>query len=90
MKLFIEWLEEVEIKALADSETVFNEISEKKAALELYKTLSKDVNCHGEAEEKLTALAGEKSGTKIASEIHETLTRYDDVKTLIENTIQVR
>ncbi|EZA53954.1 Nesprin-1 [Ooceraea biroi] len=85
-RLVSDWLEEVESK-VKPGDAFRNDLSEKRALLEKYKILQRDIHGHGETVDRLkTRLTENPSISKTPYE--STINKYDDVKKLISEKIR--
>lgn len=82
LKLFASWLQEVEEKTAADTSARSLELPEKRARLEKYKTIQKDVVAHRAAAEELQKLPLE-----IHTDVPPLLTRYEELATVVAQTV---
>jgi len=86
-RLISNWLEEVEGK-IQPGDVCRNDLSEKRALLEKYKILQKDIHSHGETMDRLKIrLAENPSISKNPYEL--TINKYDSLKKLISEKIHV-
>ncbi|KAK6636175.1 hypothetical protein RUM43_009828 [Polyplax serrata] len=85
LKMLKDWLDETESKAKG-TEAVLNDLSEKKALLERFKVLQKDVNSHNDLVDKVKAKFSDdpQSGGK---DLEETIKRFNNLKELIGKRI---
>jgi len=86
-RLVSDWLEEVEGK-VKPGDAFRNDLSEKRALLEKYKILQRDIHGHGETVDRLkTRLAENPNISK--SPYESTISKYDNLKKLIAEKIRV-
>lgn len=85
LRLLTDWLDEAESKA-SGNEAVLNDLSEKKALLERFKSLLKDVNSHGEMVNKISAKVNDDPSIAI-KEFDVCIERYNNLKALIAKKI---
>lgn len=86
-KLLVEWLEDVEQKSQPDG-NLLNELSEKKAKLEKFKTIQRDISSHHELIKKIEIKLKEDQTIQCV-EINESMKKYSDLKNNIDTTINV-
>lgn len=86
-KLITDWLEEMESNVRLD-EVDRNDLSEKRALLEKYKTVQRDVNGHNEILEKFIHRLSEDSNIS-KSPYDETINKYEEFKKLVVKKIDV-
>ncbi|XP_046474495.1 muscle-specific protein 300 kDa isoform X6 [Neodiprion pinetum] len=80
-RLIADWIEEVEHKVQPE-EGFRNDLSEKRALLEKYKTVQRDINGHAETVDRLKARLIEDSS--IPKDAYEaTIAKYEELKTLV-------
>lgn len=81
----VEWLEELNTKA-CEQGVLFSELSDKRAALEKYRTLLRDIAAHFDMVERL---AGKKSDEGYSEEeVNECLDKYDSIKKIVIDNIK--
>lgn len=86
-RLISDWLEEVEVK-VQPGDVCRHDLSEKRALLEKYKILQRDIHTHGETVDRLkTRLTENPSVSKNPYE--STIAKYDTLKKLISEKIRV-
>jgi nesprin-1 len=86
-RLIADWLEEVESNVLFD-EVYRNDLSEKRALLEKYKTVQRDIQGHNENIEKFKfRLANDSNISK--SPYDGTIKKYEELRKLVSQKIQV-
>lgn len=51
--MLADWLNEVELKVQSNEETFLNDLSEKRATLEKFRTLQRDINSHSEMADRV-------------------------------------
>lgn len=86
-RLISDWLEEVEGK-VQSADVCRNDLSEKRALLEKYKILQRDICSHGETVDRLKARLAE--NPSISKNPYEsTINKYDSLKKLIVEKIHV-
>lgn len=86
-KLLVEWLEDIEQKAQPEG-SLLNELSEKKAKLEKFKAIQRDIDSHQEMVKKIELRLAE-DDTMQCDEINDTMKKYADIKKNVETTITV-
>lgn len=83
----VEWLEDIQQKVQPEM-NLLNELSEKKAKLEKYKTIQRDVISHSDTvikiEEKL-----KEDDTMKCKEIEDSIKKYEEVKQSINKIVSV-
>lgn len=87
-RLTTDWIEEIEGK-IQPGEMYKNDLSEKRAVLEKYKTVQRDIQGHGETVDRLKARLAEDSSIPI-SPYQSTIAKYDELTKLIAEKIKVR
>ncbi|XP_071567068.1 muscle-specific protein 300 kDa isoform X8 [Temnothorax nylanderi] len=80
-RLISDWLEEVEGK-VQSGDVCRNDLSEKRALLEKYKILQRDIHGHGETVDRLKSRLAENPSIS-KSPYESTITKYDSLKKLI-------
>lgn len=86
-RLVSDWLEEVEGKVKPE-DAFRNDLSEKRALLEKYKILQRDIHGHGETVDRLKTRLTENPNIS-KSPYESTITKYTDLKKLISEKIHV-
>ena len=86
-RLITDWIEEAESKVQLE-EVYRNDLSEKRALLEKYKTVQRDVQGHSESIDKLKSKLSEDSSIPRAP-YDETLGKYEELQKLIAQKIKV-
>lgn len=86
-KLLVEWLDDIDQKIQSD-DSLLNDLSEKKAKLEKFKTFNRDIDSHKDLVNKLNEKLQEDSSLK-SKDIDDTLKRYDDIKKTVNDMISV-
>jgi len=86
-RLVSDWLEEVEGK-VKPGDAFRNDLSEKRALLEKYKILQRDIHGHGETIDRLKIRLAENPNIS-KSPYESTISKYDDLKKLIAEKIRV-
>jgi nesprin-1 len=86
-RLVSDWLEEVEGK-VKPGDAFRNDLSEKRALLEKYKILQRDIHGHGETIDRLKTRLTENPNIS-KSPYESTISKYDDLKKLIAEKIRV-
>ncbi|CAG9579065.1 unnamed protein product [Danaus chrysippus] len=84
-KLLVEWLDDIDQKMQSD-DSLLNDLSEKKAKLEKFKTFNRDIDSHKDLVNKLNEKIKEDASLK-SKEIEDTLKRYDDIKKAVNDMI---
>ncbi|GBO98724.1 Nesprin-1 [Eumeta japonica] len=84
-KLLVEWLDDLDQKIQSD-DSLLNDLSEKKARLEKFKTFIRDIDSHNDLVKKLNEKLSEDASLK-TKEIDDTLKRYDDIKQTVNDII---
>lgn len=87
-RLTTDWIEEIEGK-IQPGEMYKNDLSEKRAVLEKYKTVQRDIQGHGETVDRLKARLAEDSSIPIGP-YQSTIAKYDELTKLIAEKIKVR
>lgn len=83
----VEWLDDIDQKLQSD-DSLLNDLSEKKAKLEKFKTFNRDIDSHNDLIKKLTEKLKEDGSLK-SKEIQDTLKRYDDIRKTVNDMISV-
>lgn len=83
----MEWLNDIDQKIQSD-DSLLNDLSEKKAKLEKFKTFSRDIDSHSDLVKKLNEKLQEDTSLK-SKDIEDTLKRYDDIKKTVNAMISV-
>lgn len=86
-KFIVDWLEEVESNVHVD-EVYRNDLSEKRAQLEKYKTVYRDIQGHNEVVEKLKQRLADDSNAE-KGPYDATFSKYDELKKLVAHKIMV-
>lgn len=86
-KLLVEWLDDIDQKIQSD-DSLLNDLSEKKAKLEKFKTFNRDIDSHKDLVNKLNEKLQEDSSLK-SKDIDDTLKRYEDIKKTVNDMISV-
>lgn len=86
-RLISDWLEEVEGK-VQPADICRNDLSEKRALLEKYKILQRDIHGHGETVDRLKTRLNENPSIS-KSPYESTINKYDSLKKLISEKIRV-
>lgn len=86
-KLLVEWLDDIDQKIQSD-DSLMNDLSEKKAKLEKFKTFNRDIDSHNDLVKKLTEKLQEDGSLK-SKEIEDTLKRYDNIRKTVNEMIAV-
>ncbi|XP_017768073.1 PREDICTED: nesprin-1 [Nicrophorus vespilloides] len=84
-KILIDWLVEIETQTQAEDEFL-NDLSEKKAHLEKFKNIQKEIGTHSELVDKLKSKLAEHTMLK-TTEYDVSFKKYEDLKTLVSTTI---
>ncbi|XP_078048160.1 muscle-specific protein 300 kDa isoform X4 [Augochlora pura] len=85
-RLTTDWIEEIEGK-IQPGETRKNDLSEKRALLEKYKTVQRDIQGHGETVERLKARLAEDSSIPVGP-YQSTIAKYNELNKLIAEKIR--
>lgn len=85
-KLLTEWLEEIE-PSVKSSDEFFNDLSEKRAALEKFRAIQRDINGHSDIVERINMRLNE-DGSFDANDFKEGLTKYDSLQENISKIIE--
>lgn len=85
--MLVEWLDDIDQKIQSD-DSLLNDLSEKKAKLEKFKTFNRDIESHSDLVKKLNEKLKEDSSLK-SKDIEDTLKRYDDIKKTVNEMIAV-
>lgn len=86
-RLITDWIEEVESKVQLD-EVYRNDLSEKRALLEKYKTVQRDVQGHSDTIDKLKSKLAEDASIPRAP-YDETIGKYEELQKLVAQKIKV-
>lgn len=86
-KLLVEWLDDIDHKIQSD-DSLLNDLSEKKAKLEKFKTFNRDIDSHSDLVKKLNEKLQEDTSLK-SKEIEDTFKRYDDIRKTVNEMIAV-
>lgn len=86
-KLLVEWLVDIDQKIQSD-DSLLNDLSEKKAKLEKFKTFNRDIDSHKDLVNKLNEKIQDDASLK-SKEIEDTLKRYDDIRKTVGDMISV-
>lgn len=86
LKLLTDWLDETESKANG-TEAMMGDLNEKKALLERFKILQKDVNGHDDFVEKIKAKVKEDSEL-MGKDVENSFTRFNNLKNIIKKRIE--
>lgn len=86
-RLISDWLEEAEGK-VQSGDVCRNDLSEKRALLEKYKILQRDIHGHGETVDRLKTRLGENPSIS-KSPYESTIDKYEGLKKLISEKIRV-
>lgn len=81
----LEWLEELNTKA-CEQGVLFSELSDKRAALEKYRILLRDIAAHFDMIERLAAKKNDEGYSE--EEVEECLTKYDSIKKVVMDNIK--
>ncbi|CAG9785832.1 unnamed protein product [Diatraea saccharalis] len=84
-KLLVEWLDDIDQKIQSD-DSLLNDLSEKKAKLEKFKTFNRDIDSHNDFIKKLNEKIQEDASLK-SKDIEDTLKRYDDIRKTVNEMI---
>ncbi|CAK1540777.1 unnamed protein product [Leptosia nina] len=84
-KGLVEWLDDIDHKIQAD-DSLLNDLSEKKAKLEKFKTFNRDIDSHKDLVNKLNEKLQEDASLK-TKDFEDTLQRYDDIKKTVNDMI---
>ena len=82
----LEWLDELYTKA-TEQGVLFSELSDKKAALEKYKILSRDIDAHSDMVKRLNTKQSEESSP--VDYISSCINKYEEVKDLVTSNIDI-
>ncbi|XP_076667923.1 muscle-specific protein 300 kDa isoform X16 [Andrena cerasifolii] len=85
-RLTTDWIEEIEGK-IQPGEMYKNDLSEKRAVLEKYKTVQRDIHGHGETVDRLKARLAEDSSIPVGP-YQSTIAKYDELTKLISEKIR--
>lgn len=86
-RLITDWIEEVESKVQLE-EVHRNDLSEKRALLEKYKTVQRDVQAHGESIDRLKSRLAEDTNI-LRTPYDATLVKYEDLQKLVAQKVKV-
>lgn len=86
-KLLVEWLDDIDQKIQSD-DSLLNDLSEKKAKLEKFKTFNRDIDSHSDLVKKLNEKLLEDASLK-SKGIEDTLKRYDGIRKTVSDMISV-
>lgn len=81
----VEWLEELNTKA-CEQGVLFSELSEKRAALEKYRILLRDIAAHFDMVERLAIKRNDEGYSQ--EEVDECLKKYDSIKKIVMDNIK--
>ncbi|XP_038215060.1 nesprin-1 [Zerene cesonia] len=84
-KVLVEWLDDIDQKIQSD-DSLLNDLSEKKAKLEKFKTFNRDIDSHKDLVNKLNEKLQEDASLK-TKDFEDTLQRYDDIKKTVNDMI---
>ncbi|XP_071454288.1 muscle-specific protein 300 kDa-like [Hetaerina americana] len=87
-KLLADWLEEIEMKVKSDESDFLNDLSEKRATLEKFRAIQRDVLGQKDTVERVRARITSDQMV-LPSEYAETLKKYDDLQNLVSGRIEV-
>lgn len=83
----MEWLDDIDQKIQSD-DSLLNDLSEKKAKLEKFKTFNRDIDSHNDLVKRLNEKLKEDSSLK-SKDIVDTLKRYDGIRKTVNEMIAV-
>lgn len=86
-KLLVEWLDDIDQKIQSD-DSLLQDLSEKKAKLEKFKTFNRDIDSHNDLVKRLNEKLREDASLK-SKDIEDTLQRYDDIRKTVNEMIAV-
>lgn len=86
-KLLVEWLNDIDQKIQSD-DSLLNDLSEKKAKLEKFRTFNRDIDSHKDLVNKLNEKLRDDASLK-SKDIDETLKRYGDIRKTVSDMIGV-
>uniref|UniRef100_A0A2A4K817 Calponin-homology (CH) domain-containing protein n=1 Tax=Heliothis virescens TaxID=7102 RepID=A0A2A4K817_HELVI len=84
-KLLVEWLDDIDQKIQSD-DSLLQDLSEKKAKLEKFKTFNRDIDSHNDLVKRLNEKLKEDASLK-SKGIEDTLKRYDDIRKTVNEMI---
>ncbi|KAK8753228.1 hypothetical protein OTU49_003325, partial [Cherax quadricarinatus] len=84
-KTVVEWLEELNTKA-CEQGVLFSELSDKRAALEKYRILLRDIAAHFDMVERLAVKRNDEGYSQ--EEVDECLNKYDSIKKIVIDNIK--
>lgn len=84
-KLLLEWLKDIEPNVLA-SDSFLNDLSEKRAALEKFRSLQREINSHSETVEKINKRLDEDSNLN-KKDFDEGLQQFENIQEIVANNI---
>ncbi|KPJ06864.1 Nesprin-1 [Papilio machaon] len=84
-KLLVEWLDDIDQKIQSD-DSLLNDLSEKKAKLEKFRTFNRDIDSHKDLVNKLNEKLQEDVSLK-SKDIEDSLQRYGDIKKTVSEVI---
>ncbi|CAH2077111.1 unnamed protein product, partial [Iphiclides podalirius] len=84
-KLLVEWLNDIDQKIQSD-DSLLNDLSEKKAKLEKFRTFNRDIDSHKDLVNKLNEKLQDDASLK-SKDIDETLKRYGDIRKTVNDMI---
>lgn len=88
-KILCEWLEDIQPIVSSTAEALeFNDLSEKRAALEKFRGLQRDLNGHNEIVEKIQKRLGEDKNLN-PKDFADGLNRFDEVQAIISKNIEL-
>lgn len=85
-KILVEWLDDIQMN-LSTSEEPLNDLSEKRAALEKFRGLQRDLNGHAEIVDKIQKRLNEDSKLNKA-DFEDGLNRFDEAQAIISKNIE--
>ena len=86
-KLLVDWLNEIEQKVRLDEGTFLNDLSEKRAKLEKFKSLQRDINSHSEMVDRVKSRLSDPSLS--VKDYEASINRYHTLKDLVAKNIAV-
>jgi nesprin-1 len=86
--LLADWLNEVEQKVQSNEETFLNDLSEKRATLEKFRALQRDINSHSEMADRLKNRISDDPSLSIEG-YQASIKKYQTLKDLVAKNIAV-
>jgi nesprin-1 len=87
-KLLSDWLNETEQKARSDDGTFLNDLSEKRATLEKFRSLQRDINSHNEMVNRVKNRLADDPSLSV-KDYEASINKYQTLKDLVAKNIAV-